>query len=166
MFVVNWWTSLPSMRDLLIHIETETFEYTQQKVRLFAIQLMITEHRIHCHHAPRYIPPLTDLFEYHNRIDTPATPKNHAATDNACAPSNTITSTTSAQKNTTPDTKLHTHAHEIIPPTTTKLEPNMLKNLPIIPSRTSQNFYPLFFIPIAPPIILFYCVSDNITMQE
>ena len=45
----------------------------------------------------------------------------------------------------------------------------MLKNLPIISSRTSQKFYPLFFfIPIAPPIIpfLFYCVSDNITMQE
>ena len=45
----------------------------------------------------------------------------------------------------------------------------MLKNLPIIPSRTSQNFYLLlFFIPIAPPIIpfLFYCVNDNITMQE
>ena len=41
----------------------------------------------------------------------------------------------------------------------------MLKNLPIIPSWTSQNFYPLFFfIPIAPP--LFYCDSDNITMQE
>ena len=51
----------------------------------------------------------------------------------------------------------------------TRLEPNMLKNLPIIPSRTSQNFYPLFFfIPIAAPIIhfLFCCVSDNITMQE
>ena len=49
-----------------------------------------------------------------------------------------------------------------------RLEPNMLKNLPIIPSWTSQNFYPLFFfIPIAPPIIpfLFYCASDNITMQ-
>ena len=45
----------------------------------------------------------------------------------------------------------------------------MLKNLPIILSRTSQNFYPLFFfIPIVPPIIpfLFYCVVDNITMQE
>ena len=44
----------------------------------------------------------------------------------------------------------------------------MLKNLPIIPSRTSQNFYSLFFfIPIAPIIpFLFYCVSDNITMQE
>ena len=45
----------------------------------------------------------------------------------------------------------------------------MLKNLPIIPSQTSQKFCPLFFfIPIAPPIIpfLFYCVSDNITMQE
>ena len=31
-----------------------------------------------------------------------------------------------------------------------RLAPNMLKNLPIIPSRTSQNFYLLFiFIPIA-----------------
>ena len=50
-----------------------------------------------------------------------------------------------------------------------RLEPNMLKNLPIIPSRTSKNFHPLFFfIPIAPLIIpfVFYCVSDNITMQE
>ena len=40
----------------------------------------------------------------------------------------------------------------------------MLKKLPIIPSRTSQNFYLLFFfISIAPPIIpfLFYCVNDN-----
>ena len=27
-----------------------------------------------------------------------------------------------------------------------RLEPIMLKNLPIIPSRTSQNFYPLFLI--------------------
>ena len=45
----------------------------------------------------------------------------------------------------------------------------MLKNLLIIPSRTSQIFYPLFFfILIAPSIIpiLFYCVSDNIIMQE
>ena len=33
---------------------------------------------------------------------------------------------------------------------------NILKNLPIIPSQTSQIFYPLFFfIPIAPPIIPF-----------
>ena len=50
-----------------------------------------------------------------------------------------------------------------------KLAPNMLKNLPIIPSQTFQNFYPLFFfIPIVPPIIpfLFFCASDNITMQE
>ena len=47
-----------------------------------------------------------------------------------------------------------------------KLEPIMLKNLTIIPSRTSQNFYQLFLS--APPIIscLFYCVNDNITMQE
>ena len=28
----------------------------------------------------------------------------------------------------------------------TRLEPIMLKNLPIIPSRTSQKFYPLFLI--------------------
>ena len=45
----------------------------------------------------------------------------------------------------------------------------MLKNLPIIPSWTSQNFYLLF--PIAPPIILFlfynfYCANDYILMQE
>ena len=49
-----------------------------------------------------------------------------------------------------------------------RLVPNMLKNLPIIPSRTSQKFYPLFFfIPMVPPIIpfLFFCVSGNITMQ-
>ena len=45
----------------------------------------------------------------------------------------------------------------------------MLKNLPIIPSRTSQNFYLLFlFYSQAPPIIpfLFYCVNDIITMQD
>ena len=50
-----------------------------------------------------------------------------------------------------------------------RLAPNMLKNLPIIPSRTSQNFYPLFFfIPMVPPIIpfLFFSVNDNITVQE
>ena len=49
-----------------------------------------------------------------------------------------------------------------------RLEPNMLKNLPIILSRTSQKFYLFFFIPIVPPLIpfLFYCVNDNITMQE
>ena len=50
-----------------------------------------------------------------------------------------------------------------------RLEPNMLKNLPIIPSRTSLSFYLLFFfITIVPSIIpfLFYCVNDNITMQE
>ena len=44
----------------------------------------------------------------------------------------------------------------------------MLKNLPIIPSRTSQNFYLLFlFYSQVPPIIpfLFYCVSDNIKIQ-
>ena len=48
----------------------------------------------------------------------------------------------------------------------------MLKNLPIIPSRTSQIFtYYSYFIPIAPPIIPFYsivlmtiwqCMSDYI----
>ena len=45
----------------------------------------------------------------------------------------------------------------------------MLKNLPIIPSRTSQNFYLLFlFYSQAPPIIpfLFCCVNDIITMQD
>ena len=45
----------------------------------------------------------------------------------------------------------------------------MLKNLPIIPSQTSQNFYPLFlFYSQASPIIpfLFYCVNDIITMQD
>ena len=45
----------------------------------------------------------------------------------------------------------------------------MLKNLPIIPSRTSQNFYLLvLFYSQAPPIIpfLFYCVNDIITMQD
>ena len=50
-----------------------------------------------------------------------------------------------------------------------RLEPNMLKNLPIIPSQTSQKFYLLFlFYSQAPPIIpfLFCCVNDNITMQE
>ena len=50
-----------------------------------------------------------------------------------------------------------------------RLEPNMLKNLHIIPSRTSQNFYLLFlFYSQAPSIIpyLFYCVNDNITMQD
>ena len=47
--------------------------------------------------------------------------------------------------------------------------PIMLKNLPVIPYQTSLNFYPLFFfIPVVLPIIpfLFYCVNDNITMQE
>ena len=46
-----------------------------------------------------------------------------------------------------------------------RFEPIMLKNLPIIPSQTSQNYY---FISITPPIIpfLLYCVNDNITMQE
>ena len=51
----------------------------------------------------------------------------------------------------------------------TRLEPNMFKNLPIIPSRTSQIFYLLFlFYSQVPPIIpfLFYCVSDIITMQD
>ena len=50
-----------------------------------------------------------------------------------------------------------------------RLEPNMLKNLPIIPSRTSQNFYLIFlFYSQAPPTIpfLFYCVNDIITMQD
>ena len=50
-----------------------------------------------------------------------------------------------------------------------RLEPNMLKNLPIIPSRTSQNFYLLFlFYSQVPPIIpyLFYCVNDIIKIQD
>ena len=45
-----------------------------------------------------------------------------------------------------------------------RLAPNMLKNLPIIPSRTAQNFtHYSFCIPMVPPIIpfLFFCVSDN-----
>ena len=47
-----------------------------------------------------------------------------------------------------------------------RLEPNMLKNLPIIPSRTSQKLYPLFFfIPIAPPIIPFYSIVSVIISQ-
>ena len=53
--------------------------------------------------------------------------------------------------------------------TVSRFAPNMLKNLPIIPSRTSQNFtHYLFFIPMVPPIIpfLFFCVNDNITMHE
>ena len=48
-----------------------------------------------------------------------------------------------------------------------RLAPNMLKNLPIIPSRTSQIFHLLFlFYSQAPTIIpfLFYCVNDNIAM--
>ena len=50
-----------------------------------------------------------------------------------------------------------------------RLAPNVLKNLPIFSSRTSQIFtYYSFFIPIAPPIIplLYYCVNDNITIQK
>ena len=48
-----------------------------------------------------------------------------------------------------------------------KVEPIMLKNLPIILSQTSQIFDPLFyFIPISSPIIPnyscnFYCINDN-----
>ena len=45
----------------------------------------------------------------------------------------------------------------------------MLKNLPIIPSRTSQIFYLLFLfysqvLPIIP--FLFYCVNDIIKIQD
>ena len=50
-----------------------------------------------------------------------------------------------------------------------KLEPNMLKNLPIVLSRTSQNFYPLFLFYSHSTTyysFLFYCVNNNITMQE
>ena len=40
---------------------------------------------------------------------------------------------------------------------TVRAEPNMLKILPIIPSRTSQNFDPLFlFMPTSSPIIPTY----------
>ena len=47
-----------------------------------------------------------------------------------------------------------------------RLEPNMLKNLPIIPSQTSQIFYPLFFLFLYHhQLFLFYCVSDNVTIQ-
>ena len=48
-----------------------------------------------------------------------------------------------------------------------RAEPNMLKILPIIPSRTSQNFDPYsYFMPTSSPIIPtyscnFYCISDN-----
>ena len=47
-----------------------------------------------------------------------------------------------------------------------RLEPVMLKNLPIIPSQIFTHY--TFLIPIAIPIIpfLFYCVNDNITIQE
>ena len=47
-------------------------------------------------------------------------------------------------------------------------EPNMLKILPIIPSRISKNFDPLFlFYATSSPIIptyscnLIYCIGDN-----
>ena len=49
----------------------------------------------------------------------------------------------------------------------TRLEPIMLKNLPIIPSRTSQKFYPLFLIYsqiityYSYIILLIYWVSKN-----
>ena len=42
----------------------------------------------------------------------------------------------------------------------------MLKNLPIILFQTSQNFYLLFLFYSQAPPILFYCVNDNITMQN
>ena len=51
-----------------------------------------------------------------------------------------------------------------------RFEPNMLKNLPIIflPELPKIFTYYSYFIPITPSIIpfLFYCVSDNITMQK
>ena len=52
--------------------------------------------------------------------------------------------------------------------TQTRLAPNMLKNLPIIPSQASQNFYLLFFFNShsTTKYFLFYCVNDNITLQE
>ena len=48
---------------------------------------------------------------------------------------------------------------------TNRAEPNMLKILPIITSRISQNFDPLF-LPTSSPIIPtyscnFYCIGDN-----
>ena len=49
-----------------------------------------------------------------------------------------------------------------------RLEPIMLKNLPIIPSRTSQIFiHYSYFIPVSSPCIpfLFYCVNSNVKMQ-
>ena len=50
-----------------------------------------------------------------------------------------------------------------------RLEPNMLKNLPIIFSQTSQNFYLLFLFYSQGSLIipfLFHCVNDIITMQD
>ena len=41
----------------------------------------------------------------------------------------------------------------------------MLKNLPIIPSQTSKIFTHYYFIPIAPPIILFYSIVSLIMSQ-
>ena len=43
-----------------------------------------------------------------------------------------------------------------------RAEPNMLKILPIIPSRTSQNFDPLIILILFPHHLLFlYCIGDN-----
>ena len=44
-----------------------------------------------------------------------------------------------------------------------RLEPNFLKNLPAIPSKTSQNFYQLFLFyshTTTNYSFLFYCVND------
>ena len=47
-----------------------------------------------------------------------------------------------------------------------RLEPNMLKNLPIIPSPNPKIFtYYSYFIPIAPPIIPFSSIVSMITSQ-
>ena len=49
-----------------------------------------------------------------------------------------------------------------------RLEPNMLKIYLLFLTKLPKIFTHYSFIPIAPQIIpiLFYCVSDNITMQE
>ena len=53
-----------------------------------------------------------------------------------------------------------------IPILTARLEPIMLTNLPIIPSRSSQNFYVFLFYSHSNTnySFLFYCISDNIAM--
>ena len=58
--------------------------------------------------------------------------------------------------NDLPNVICHSHLHQFADdiamytsstdPVSVRLEPIMLKSLPIIPSRTSQKFYPLFLI--------------------